>query len=469
MVGVPRSQGCMQCIRRRIKCDQARPQCRRCLIQGSACPGYNRRLKFQDQTRSLMQKYGQPSIDEVLAPNLALEAINTQSKQCFETWLDDHFPSYMHSFNLRVDVNWMHFIQGRWSTFPGALIWAIRALISLHMGAVHRNREAIMCARHMYGQGIRHLACLLHTSAALSDETLTAAVLLGGYEILDGSSDRSWMIHSRGIRHLFCARGPSAHLRGMGRTLMLSWRPYIVADAFIHSVPCFLGEPEWTRICMSEEVASAEEQQQQGSLLGQTMDYAFNEVARCPGYLAATRDIITANMRSDSAVIQTLMDCILNSRKNLVQCHRLLEANHPPTSFVGVIPSVHATALTQGSRDGISSAIALLDQLIVVLQSHLHRKSVSGSNTAPKNTSEDPWFLVSQRQAATNLMGRSVPRNLEDLDPSDYIVGDQLDRFSLTTGMGSLLPDACGCPQFSAHKPIPYAGSSPANDHGLLA
>ena len=392
-------------------------------------------------------------MDEDFVPNLAVEAINIQTKESFERWLDYHFPSFAASVSSRVDVSWMDFIRGKWSTFPQALIWAVRALVCLRMGAAQGNREAIMCARHMYSRGINHLACLLRTPAALSDETLAAAILLGGYEVLDGSTDRSWIVHSRGIRQLFCARGPSAHARGMGRTLMLCWRPYIVADAFIRAVPCFLGDSEWTQIAMSEDVARAQDEQEKGSPLGQTMDYAFNEVAKCPGYLAMTKNIVSSHTNVDPAMLRGLINRILQSKGNLDRFHSILGDIHPPASFVGVIPSMHATTLAQGSRDGINSAIALLDQLMTVLQSYLERTTRNVTIASSGNKQEqDPWRLVAESPLENNTSQHLRFKEPEDPDLSTYAIGDLLDKFSLTMGMGSLSPDACGCPQFSAHK-----------------
>lgn len=435
-----------------------RPQCTRCLSQGATCPGYDRGLKFQDQTQALTRKYGygQSSMDEALAPNLTLGALDIQTKESFQCWLDAHFPSYVSSFDPRVEVNWMDFIRTRWSFFPPALVWAFRALTSLHMGARHGDKEVIICARHMYSRGIRHLACLLQSRAALSDETLAAAILLGGYEVLDGNTDRSWIIHSRGIRHLLCARGPAAHVHGIGRTLMLSWQPFIVADAFINCVPCFLGDPEWARVSVRSE--SAQDQEQSGSLLVQTMDHAFNEVARCPGYLAMTKEIVTSDTDADPAILAVLLDCILRSRQNLIYYRSKLEENHPPPSFIGEVPEAFAPTLVQGSRDGIDSAIALLNQLTTMVQSHVNSRAHALSAPGPSNNPPDPWRIVARRRPAVvdTASHWPDPPHSEDLNPSAYVFGDVLDKFSLTMGMGSLAPDACGCPQFSAHKAISF-------------
>jgi hypothetical protein len=415
-------------------------------------------MKFQDQTSLVAQKHGLAPLDEVFAPNLAQRTVDLQTQESFAGWMQYHFPIYAASFNCRVDVDWMDFIRGQWSTFPPALVWAVRALTTLHKGVIQRDAQAIMCARHMYGRGIRHLASLLQTSAALSDETLAAAILLGGYEVLDGSSEWSWIAHCRGISHLFCARGPAAQRRGIGRTLLLCWRPYIVADAFIHAVPCFLGQSEWALTLMSEEVAREEEQQRKGSLLGQTMDYAFTEVAKCPGYLAAAKHLVSLNTDNiASSKVEDLLENMLISRENLAQYNRMLETNHPLPSFIGVIPAIYGGTLVQQSRDGITFAIALIDQLTAILRSHLARGTSTLMSGRTDNSGQGSWHRMTRYQSSrSNTPPLAAPSNTKDLELSTFGVKDQLDKFSLTMGMGSLLPDACGCPQFSAHQSLPF-------------
>ncbi|KAL3485286.1 hypothetical protein BJX62DRAFT_247737 [Aspergillus germanicus] len=419
MVGVPRSKGCLQCLKRRVKCDETRPGCLRCINYGSQCPGYNRGLKFQDQTSLVAQRHRHAPLDEAIAPSLAQSTVDLQTQELFASWMKYHFPIYAASFNCRVDVDWMDFIRTQWATFPQALVWAVRALTTLHRGVTQRDEQAIMCARHMYGRGIRHLASLLQTNAALSDETLAAAILLGG--------------------HLFCARGPAAQRRGI--------------DAFIHAVPCFLGESQWASILLSEEVARHEEQQEKGSLLGQTMDYAFTEVAKCPGYLAAVKHLISS---PTLAKVKNLVDHMLISRENLVQYNRMLETNDPPPSFIGVIPATYAGTLVQQSRDGINFAIALIDQLTVILRSHVARTASTPTGGCWDDSEQGSWRRITRYQSSRSYTLLPASRDLRKLDPNTFGVEYQLDEFSLTMGMGSLLPDACGCPQFSAHNSLPF-------------
>lgn len=344
----------------------------------------------------------------------------------------------------------MDFLRSGWPTFSPALVWSVRALVALLFGASHGDRQAIMCARHMYSRGIRHLAFVLQSPAALADETLAAAILLGGYEVLDGSSGRSWIVHARGIAQLMRARGPAAHEQGMGRTMLMAWRPYLVADAFIHGSPCFLGNQEWTQKAMTKEIARAENEQGLGSFIGQLTDYAFNEVAKCPGYLAATKEILTAGTSATIVKLSSLIGDILESKKNLVQLEGMLASTDPSPHSVGVIPAMHATAWLRGSREGVTSAIAFLDYLATIL----HRP---GSMIRPGDTRDDHALsLPTASRALDGSAGESYSsKDSDHIHLDTYAIGNQLDQFSLTMGMGSLLPASYGFPPFSAYETIP--------------
>lgn len=428
---------------------------------------------IQDQTQDIIQKHARSAIDEQFAPTLAYEAFSIQTRESFEGWLRYYFPSVSACVESRVQVTWMGFFRTGWSTFPPALVWAVRALTVLLMGASQGNKQAILCARHMYSRGIRHLASLIQTDSALTDESLAAAILLGGYEVLDGSSDRSWIIHARGICQLMQARGPSAHEHGMGRTLLMCWRPYIVAGAFIHGVPCFLGEPEWTRKSMSTEIARAEDEQGMGSLIGQTADYAFNEIAKCPGYLATTKEIFVVKSPALAPKRKPLLGNLMKLKQTLVRLYRTLSATEPPASFVGVIPSRHATTLVQASRGCIDSAIALLDRLLATLQSDpgLSAKFQSLGSTVHNFTvdNDQVWHLSAKKSRLEIRPSQQAGRfrDSDDPNPRKYAIEDQLDRFSLTMGMGSLLPNVCGIPQLSADDAIPGQSTTSPSTQGL--
>lgn len=60
MVGVPRSSGCQLCRQRRVKCDEARPECGNCRKYGTLCPGYERAIKFVSGKHTIRSKGSRP-------------------------------------------------------------------------------------------------------------------------------------------------------------------------------------------------------------------------------------------------------------------------------------------------------------------------------------------------------------------------------------------------------------------------
>ncbi|KAJ5900464.1 uncharacterized protein N7473_004534 [Penicillium subrubescens] len=398
-------------------------------------------------------------MDEQLVPALAYEAISIQTRESFDTFLNLYFPKHNACVQSRLQVKWMDFLRSGWSTFPPALVWSLRALMTLLMGASQGNKQAILCARHMYGRGIQNLASLLQSPAALADETLAAAMLLGGYEVLDGNSHRSWIVHARGIAHLMRARGSAAHQQGMGRAMLMAWRPFLIADAFVNGVPCFLGDPEWRRTSMNEEIARAENKGGLGSLLGQMTDYAFSEVAKCPGYLAATNELVTVSAPASTVNLGSLIAEISESKEYLVQIESMLSSTEPSPHFVGVMPSMYATTWVQGTCEGVASAVAFLDHLLATLGTISRCFTLSQSSGLVirngGNHDDQALYLSTIPQTPVGLTTQSsANKHSEDIDLESYDIGDRLDRFSLTMGMGSLLPATCGFPAFSAYDAI---------------
>lgn len=409
-----------------------------------------------------------PSIDELISPNLAAQAISNQAMESFSGWLLCHFHLTYCSFAARVQTNWMDFLRNiPGSTLPLALSWAIRALITFQMGTDQGKNEsesesAIYCARHMYGRGVRHLRQLLQSPRALSDEALAAAVLLGGYEILDPSSPHGWIRHTRGVRQLMCARGPASHKSGFGRTLLLCFGPFLVAESFVLREHCFLGCPEWTFLADGGMYTSStdEEDPRVGEIhldigygLGQAMDKALSQAAICPGYYASTcsilaattdigsdpgllarQDLLLARMAKSKACFleaQTVFDRILGSSQN---------PNQPSSALVPrSISTVQACKLASWSCRGIASAVAVLDQLTSLLLSNKQRTSMQKANGI---NVRDPWRIFPQRIGmevdGQDYSQRGPSQSMPAVPSTPTVVGDRLDRFSLTMGVLSV-------------------------------
>jgi hypothetical protein len=321
---------------------------------------------------------------------------------------------------------------------PQALLWAIRALIIFHMATLQGDENAIYSARHMYGRGIRCLRLLLQSPRALTDEALAAAILLGGYEIVDGSSKNAWIQHTRGIRELMYARGPSSHTSGFGRTLFICFAPFLIAESFILAEPCFLGNSDWT--CVVGNI-QRDESRQSGLSLGRAMDTTLNETAKCPGYYATT--LYTLGASYDPAILalqEVLLNDIAESRACFLELQTIFteisKDKNTPALDTGSIPPDHARILAQLTCAGVSYSLALLQQLTSLLQSDQCRKhtQLNGMHRP------DPWQVYPQqtRMESQDSLQRKCCEPNASVEKG-RLSGDWLDRFSLTMGIASAL------------------------------
>ncbi|GKT97690.1 hypothetical protein Ct61P_15540 [Colletotrichum tofieldiae] len=60
--------GCVTCRARRLKCDEAKPDCNNCIRLNVQCGGYVRRLVFKDQTERFAAKHGQKDLSDKRRP-----------------------------------------------------------------------------------------------------------------------------------------------------------------------------------------------------------------------------------------------------------------------------------------------------------------------------------------------------------------------------------------------------------------
>ncbi|KAF2840194.1 hypothetical protein M501DRAFT_991220 [Patellaria atrata CBS 101060] len=92
MKGVKKSRnGCLRCKRQKLKCDETKPQCGRCVRVGGQCPGYTRLLKWSTKyeafssnaeiTSSPLSKCSQHNRHSGIIPSALLPQGSTQSPE----------------------------------------------------------------------------------------------------------------------------------------------------------------------------------------------------------------------------------------------------------------------------------------------------------------------------------------------------------------------------------------------------
>ncbi|KNG80162.1 putative C6 finger domain protein [Aspergillus nomiae NRRL 13137] len=460
MVGVPRSTGCRACLQRRVKCDQTRPECLRCLKRKITCPGYQKRFQFYHKTAPAIVKStrtsesddarpsrstpkdnhhqqlalvaARPPIDQCFAPTLTANALDTQLKEVFSDVVYATFPNLYAAFSARVDLTWVDFVRHHSATQPSAVNWGIRCLNTWFLARRHHDHDQLQASRHMYNRALRCLAQSIRDPARVkSDSTLAAAIALGVYEVLDGIGPNSWLVHSRGIGALFRLRGPDAHRSGFGRTMYTTYRTFLVAEAFTCQEPCFLEGEEWRT--MNQEALRAEERDGKGSQLSEITEKAFGEVLLCPGYLVRTREMITGKASESSneslaAEIRCSRDLLRGLQRRLAALLNLQmnsQAVQKRTLLDGSIPQQFVHTIAHSSLRGMDSALALLDQLLVLLAAS--KKRMLGSE---KNPPPSPWNTVTYRPAPEE----ALPVSNECTSTNEAKSLDWLDQLALSMG-----------------------------------
>lgn len=314
-------------------------------------------------------------MDGAIVPGLVVRTLEEQCRRGFCDFVDTVFPNIYYSYSSRMERPWFDVVHNQQGT-ARLLDCGLCSLGSLQLGRANGNQRLILASQEMYGRGLCHLVqALKNPTTAGKDDTLGAAILFGIYELINATVERSWLLHSRGISHLFRLRGPKSHVSGFGRTLLLSFRGILVFEAFIRGEACFLESEEWRSIL--PQIVKDEEQRGMNCHLGILMDCAFNEIAQCPGFLVKTKALV-ASSRTTNVERERLTLAINNSKETLIDVETQMlagiKADHQGNEkvcqvFFGLIPEFVRNDTVKFSLEGIRSGIALLHQLSVVLLS----------------------------------------------------------------------------------------------------
>ena len=316
-----------------------------------------------------------------LASNLAAQAWTLQYRQSIFAMMEGDLAPVHNAYAQRLDRNWALVLQNPQGDGHDAEEWAFRCLGVFQIGQKSGDKKQILASREIYGRAVRELSrALSNPSLALSDGTLAAAIILGVYEILNEDGQAYWVTHSNGIQTLFRLRGPRAHLDGYGRTLLLSFRSWIVFGALLKGEKCFLEDQEWA--AMGRETMKREKKLGKESPLANLVESAFQDIARCPGYLVQTKTIVSST-RPLQKEREKLTGRIKASSQILESVRRDISAGLDTSQsstgnefqkFIGAMPLESAMAMAEFSIEGLTSAIKFLQSLLVALE-HGHSQS----------------------------------------------------------------------------------------------
>ncbi|KAI0859618.1 hypothetical protein F4860DRAFT_481665 [Xylaria cubensis] len=221
------STGCNLCRRRKVKCDEARPSCRRCTVYGKPCPGYSDVFQFCYQRNSR----GSPappaslpakSVNTEVAAATRVKSVNKPNARANPTMIPQRlsFPEEHDSLCYFINrfvcppldpafpgyLNFVPGLYGRDDDGP----FELATLAAARMVAYNRsgNQSLRRQSYSDYGAAVKQLRLSLERQdTALSDKTIGAVLLLCLF--LDFADDRLNQLgtHLSGLYYLLKSRG----------------------------------------------------------------------------------------------------------------------------------------------------------------------------------------------------------------------------------------------------------------------
>ncbi|CAG7929543.1 unnamed protein product [Penicillium olsonii] len=250
------STGCYLCRKRKIKCDEARPECRNCKIHGRPCPGYRPDAVFRNETKKIERLVknggnasasGSESVSESgqSMPTSATSATSLVPRQrkglpeyqaddplniytpADSTWEQRALCYFFDQYTIRADEDGGHLDYlpplyareiGRPSqSTSSCLKWAVDATALMTLANAKNAPTLMNKARQGYGKALRGLQeALKSPTNAVKDETFASVVMLSLYEDISGERNGLFSSHTAGFEFLMKLRGEGqmGHQRG---------------------------------------------------------------------------------------------------------------------------------------------------------------------------------------------------------------------------------------------------------------
>ncbi|KAJ5613735.1 hypothetical protein N7528_007389 [Penicillium herquei] len=220
MGGAPwSSKGCVDCRRRKIKCDEQRPECGRCLKSGIKCQGWEEFRNF----------VGAGSLIEASRQKQKINTKPQQNRGCqLESWSvqGSKFPVVVHSAPAMRAQVFASFIQQFFSSSPSSLATtcnfdgsifhsigslanksqiterALSAIACISLGKANHNTMIINHGLSLYNAAIRQLANMIQRGVYTNDICYTVFLFQTIDTIHAPYGLNSWGTHVAGMNTL---------------------------------------------------------------------------------------------------------------------------------------------------------------------------------------------------------------------------------------------------------------------------
>lgn len=297
----PRSTGCRKCVQRRVKCDEKRPACARCLKVGMTCPGYRTPYQFLDPIVADAES-GPISLEhQPQAPRNDKRSAPVNPSDCVAVWYEERFAagevwpvpmavrtSLRNSISLAsmIDAQLLNsFLTDlgpamvctkfwlRWAVIPAeddpTLNGAVRALASAYGSVRCQDGSLVNRSRHAYGLSLMNLRRAIVGNKSANPIVIQNAILaLSMFECYDalrlrklkriivqefegnGITQLDWRNHAKGLHYMMKLQGPQAYLDGPHRLVYIAIRDPLVSLEYSRPSTGKEAEVPRDRVCL---------------------------------------------------------------------------------------------------------------------------------------------------------------------------------------------------------------------------
>ncbi|TVY85428.1 Uncharacterized protein LSUE1_G000474 [Lachnellula suecica] len=258
--------GCHTCRRRRVKCDETHPACKRCAKAKIICEGYARDLKFVDEkgrAQKRVQIKRQAYLQAVQAEDKQIKAERrsksressdgelgpvekTLSLAGFRDKVQLSFTIHNLFKGWRLFVPWM--MRGYRGTDDCTTTQSVQALSAVYFGRMHNDRKIFDLGMISYCNALRLLGSdLKDNKAAFSVSAVTNVLALVIFEMM-ACSQGGMIQHLGGVQKIILARGPERHQTLPDLHVLENARLGMVHGYMEKKKRCFLEEPQWCTV-----------------------------------------------------------------------------------------------------------------------------------------------------------------------------------------------------------------------------
>ncbi|KAI0181208.1 hypothetical protein GGR52DRAFT_23480 [Hypoxylon sp. FL1284] len=253
MVGVAgRSKGCNTCRRRRVKCDEAKPQCQRCTKAGFECLGYERATQWRYISvapRSISPMYA-PDFVNSLQPGPTSMGFAPSPELSLVGFKREVYTAHMFGNFVWKSYGYLWLDQAAEGKLGDLSLDAVSALAQLNFGLSNRMQDIQLRGAALYGKCLRVLADELGKDGTTvhGSQRLVVPILVLMMVSAIQTDRTAARIHLRAIGKVLKLCGPEAFQQQPLLNAFEAARATLLIPSLFSKRRTFLEEPHWQEV-----------------------------------------------------------------------------------------------------------------------------------------------------------------------------------------------------------------------------